>query len=103
MNDLLVWLQNYYQAQCDGEWEHQHGFSIDNVDNPGWCVKFDLEHTEVENLPFEGVKDMRTENDWIICFVENKIFRGSGGPQNLTEILTVFRRWVESSGSPTPG
>jgi hypothetical protein len=101
VNDLLAWLQEYYLAQCNGDWEHQYGLHIDNVDNPGWCVKFDLEDTDMEGVPFDRIKEQRSKHDWIICDVENKAFRGSGGPQNLIEILTVFRNWVQSKNART--
>jgi hypothetical protein len=38
---------------------------------------------------------MRTEHDWIDCSVDGGVFKAFGGPLNLTEILDVFRRWVE--------
>jgi Immunity protein 53 len=40
MNDLeiglLTQLQSWYVAQCNGDWEHTCGISIETVDNPGW-------------------------------------------------------------------
>lgn len=97
MNDLLTWLQNYYLLQCDGEWEHAYLFKIDTLDNPGWSCEFDLAYTDVENAPFEILKADRTEHDWVFCKVEDRKFKGYGGPQNLIEILTVFRKWVEAN------
>jgi hypothetical protein len=32
----LTWLQAWYAEQCDGDWEHQFGVSVETLDNPGW-------------------------------------------------------------------
>ena len=96
-NSVLDWIQKYYQSLCDGDWEHSYGFKIDNIDNPGWMINFDLEDTSMEDVEFARVRIERSEDDWLICSVENKVFKGRGGPLNLTEMLVVFRNWVESS------
>ena len=38
MSDELSWLQQWYSAHCDGEWEHGFGVTIATLDNPGWSV-----------------------------------------------------------------
>ena len=40
--DELQLLQEWYVAQCDGDWEHSYGVKIDTLDNPGWSLKVDL-------------------------------------------------------------
>jgi len=35
-------LMNWYDAHCDGDWEHQNGFELMTVDNPGWLFRFYL-------------------------------------------------------------
>jgi hypothetical protein len=48
MNDsenVLVWLQGWYAAQCDGDWEHERGVKIETLDNPEWAIRIDLEGT----------------------------------------------------------
>lgn len=32
-------IEQYYVQHCNGEWEHQYGFSIESCDNPGWRIK----------------------------------------------------------------
>ena len=44
----LGWLERWYQAQCDGDWEHHSGVTIETLDNPGWLVKIDLRGVEPE-------------------------------------------------------
>jgi hypothetical protein len=35
---LIEQIQGWYAAQCNGDWEHRYGVSIDTLDNPGWSV-----------------------------------------------------------------
>ncbi len=42
---ILRKLQNWYAAECDGDWEHQYGIKIDTIDNPGWRVEIELNFT----------------------------------------------------------
>jgi|GEM_PF-3181522 len=37
--NVFTELTNWYQNQCDGDWEHKYGVSIETLDNPGWIVK----------------------------------------------------------------
>jgi hypothetical protein len=93
--DLISWLQNWYAAWCDGDWEHSYGVKIETIDNPGWTVAIDLVGTTLEGARFEAVDDRwRSEDDWVDCRVEDNCFRGAGGPYNLLEILHIFREWV---------
>lgn len=55
MNDLQ-WVQNWYQSQCDGDWEHEYGIMIETVDNPGWYLTVNLIGTECENFEFKPIK-----------------------------------------------
>jgi len=93
----LARLEKWYSAQCDGEWEHAFGISIDTLDNPGWTLKIDLSGTEAENRAIDRVKIERSENDWILYWVEDKQFHADMGPQNLTEGVEAFLSWLEIS------
>ena len=46
---LFNLLQDWYLAQCNGDWEHEFGIKIDTLDNPGWSVVIDLLGTNYEN------------------------------------------------------
>ena len=99
MDDPISWLQDWYAAQCDGDWEHAYGVEIRTLDNPGWTVAVDLSGTTMEGARFDEVDERwRSEGDWIDCRVEGDRFRGAGGPRNLLEILRVFREWVVRQG-----
>lgn len=94
------WLQYWYFANCDGDWEHGFGIEISTLDNPGWSISINLKDTDVENQVFDPVKVDRSEDDWFYCRVEidqkkqTKIFYGACGPENLDELIGVFRAWV---------
>lgn len=103
-SDLIAQLQNWYAAQCNGDWEHQYGIEISTLDNPGWRVSIDLTETYLEDTNFATVDGTeRSEEDWVYCKVENKTFQGSGGIYNLAEILEIFYAWAidesEAQGS----
>ncbi len=102
MTDELIWLQQWYTAQCDGEWEHAAGITIETIDNPGWSVAIYIEDTEMESIPFEPLKTQVSETDWVQCRVAERNdgpvyrrFTGHGGASNLSDIIAVFRKWVE--------
>jgi hypothetical protein len=50
--DSLTWLQAWYASQCNGDWEHEYGVSIETLDNPGWLLKLDLQETGMDGLTF---------------------------------------------------
>jgi hypothetical protein len=92
---ILGELQEWYESQCNEDWEHQFGVSIGTLDNPGWTVIIDLDGTGLADEPFQAIEDLRSGRDWIKCWVENAKFNGAGGPQKLEEILTIFLRWAQ--------
>lgn len=94
--DILKWIQNWYKKNCDGYWEHMYGIKIYNVDNPGWAVKIDLQETALEEKFFPKIENDYGEENWLICFVKDGVFNGSGDSDKLEEILSVFKKWVES-------
>ncbi|WP_068469908.1 immunity 53 family protein [Candidatus Protochlamydia phocaeensis] len=93
--ELILWLQNWYQQYCDGEWEHNENITIHTIDNPGWHITIDLEGTHFKDHSFEKIKEEKSQNDWFHCFVRNGKFEGAGGPCNLVNILYIFKNWAE--------
>jgi hypothetical protein len=97
----LEWLSRWYAAQCDGDWEHSYGVTIDTLDNPGWAVKIDLIGTPLEDAPFDAVVcNLDAPDDdpavrWHSCKVAEKRFEGAGGADELATIIGVFREWAE--------
>ncbi len=93
--DNLTWLQEWYRAHANGDWEHQHGIKIGTVDNPGWRVDVDLAETPLSAKPFSRLEIENSESDWIHCWVEGGKFKIACGPLNLNQGLEVFRNWVD--------
>lgn len=98
--DTLLRLQQWYAAQCDGDWEHQYGVRIDTLDNPGWQVKIDLTGTELAGKPFvelaEGVGEggHPEKSRWVHCSVRDGAWQGAGDETQLARLLGVFLDWA---------
>ena len=101
--NLLEELQEWYHAHCDGDWEHEYGMRIENIDNPGWSLSIPISDTELETRPFTPVRRDHGSGDWLLCRVEDGTFRGDGGSRNLAEILRVFLDWARDGDSATAG
>jgi hypothetical protein len=103
-DDDVEWLTRWYLAQCDEDWEHQYGVTIDTLDNPGWRLSVDLEGTPLEDRAFEPICDNVDDQDavhgpsgdfrWLICKREGQKFIGYGGPRDLGRLIRIFRTWA---------
>lgn len=51
--DVLERLERWYAAQCNGDWEHTYGITIETLDNPGWTFKVELRDTYLSGQTFE--------------------------------------------------
>lgn len=91
----LTWLQAWYAAQCDGDWEHGGGISIDTLDNPGWSLRISLDGTVLAGRTLDRHEIHRSEHDWIIIEVVDNRFEAACGPLNLGEGVHEFRLWAE--------
>lgn len=93
MADALAALEDWFAGTCDGDWEHGWGVRISTLDNPGWSLDIDLAGTPLSGRPLDPVRDERSEHDWVHCWIDGEVFKGRGGPKNLSEILLLFLRW----------
>ncbi len=100
MTNAIEKLNNWYQAQCNGDWEHSYGVKIDTLDNPGWLVKIDLIDTALDSKGFseiaqgiEGSSHLEAA-DWLHCYVSDRQFVGAGDPSKLENIIKVFVDWA---------
>jgi hypothetical protein len=92
--DLLAKLCEWYEEQCDGDWEHGSGVRIDTLDNPGWIVKINLIGTASENDVFDTVMFDEGKDNWLTCSKKGQDFQGAGDPSKLPTILEHFLRFV---------
>ncbi len=96
MGELQL-LQNWYVVQCDGDWEHSYGISIETLDNPGWKLTVDLAGTDAEHRSLAHVKIERSESDWIHYRVAEQKFEAFMGPDCLPEGIRTFLTWYSST------
>lgn len=90
----LEWLERFFWDCCKGGWGNNRGIKISTLSNPGWTIEIIIEDTNLEDESFDRINIEREENDWLTCWVENKVFYGFCGPLNLGELIKVFRAWV---------
>ncbi|GMU04316.1 immunity 53 family protein [Corallococcus caeni] len=106
--DELRWLEQWYSAQCRGDWANDRGVTIQSLDNPGWMVTIDLEGTPLarrmtDALLLRAGEPPSAENgnvggtDWIECAVKDGRFTGAGDPFKLHTILRCFREWADQT------
>jgi hypothetical protein len=102
MLNTLIELQEWYQSQCDGEWEHQNGVRIDTLDNPGWSVSIDVSKRVDDSFDAVLISRDNSESDWIFCNVKDQRFTGACDPTKLDLCLNTFLKWSrESLGEST--
>ena len=89
-------LEKWYASQCNGEWEHGSGISLETIDNPGWHLRISLRDTKKQNAMLEWQKIERSETDWIHHRIDKKEFEVYCGAMNLSEVVGMFVRWFDS-------
>jgi hypothetical protein len=99
-NDLLSRLAEWFEEQCNGDWEHGPGVTISTLDNPGWSLKVNLRGTAAEYLVFEEVNIDHGESDWLRCFVKDGRFIGAGDPSKLPAVVGQFLSFVQQAHDP---
>jgi len=95
--NLITWLEDWYTSNCDGDWEHQYGISIETLDNPGWHLKLNLTYTLYDDVAFEEIKIERTEHDWVWCRKFDGNIDCMGGPKNFGEMLGIVKKWMDDN------
>ena len=87
-------LQSWFQQECNGDWEHQYGIQIGTLDNPGWSLDIELSDTYLADRPLQPISIDRADDDWVRCKIEDRVFKGRGGPGNLQELIGFFVGWA---------
>lgn len=88
--DVIVQLEAWLSEQCDGDWEHTYGMTIETTDNPGWYVQIDLDETPLSDVVKPFHRSERSETNWIQFEIMESKFIGSAGIGNLMELLQCF-------------
>lgn len=98
----VEWLQNWFQNECNGDWEHTFGIKIETLDNPGWLVKIDLSETDYENIVLDTGYFESNDEDWYRIKLESSIFKGVGDLSKLEFLLNEFRSIIEKYPTSSP-
>ena len=77
-------LDDWFNTQCNGDWEHSHGIEIESVDNPGWMVTIDLRETHSEKLSVE------VWNDGYEFETVDEFLHGYAEPRKLNDLLNAI-------------
>jgi hypothetical protein len=96
-NSTIIWLQNWYNSQCNGDWEHSFGIRIGTLDNPGWSVKINIKETNLESYEFDSGLIENNNNDWYTYKFEDGEFKAYGDPSKLEFLLSKFKEEIEKS------
>jgi hypothetical protein len=89
-------LQQWFGAECNGDWEHSYGVVIETTDNPGWSVEIDLNETRLACRGTPPVKQHISQDDWLHIEVTDTKFIGTGDPTKLVVILEAFMEFRNS-------
>lgn len=90
--------EQWFRSQCDGDWEHGDGVTIESIDNPGWRISIGLAGTPLDEKVFDPVEINRTPIDWLVIRKSNdeRILEAFCGVSNLEECLKCFLDWSET-------
>ncbi|MCK1383307.1 Imm53 family immunity protein [Bradyrhizobium sp. 21] len=95
--ELFRRLERWYAAQCNGDWEHTYGITLETVDNPGWSFKVEISDTYLSDRAFEEIHENQgNDRNEFLCRVKDRVFIGQSPPDRLHEIISIFLCWAES-------
>jgi len=94
---MINWIQNWYNEQCDGNWEHDHVIKIESLDNPGWNVEIDFNYTDTKMDDSAWNLYEISESNWIGYSIKDNVFSSSGDPSKLDLILNIFKEIVQKN------
>ena len=97
-------LIDWYSRQCNGEYEHQHGFKIGSIDNPGVYLRVDLNGTSLQESKFSTIEyKYDSETEWIACQkTADNFFDGCCAPAMSERLIEIFLNWAEGGVGGTP-
>ena len=89
--ELLRRLERWYAAQCNGDWEHTYGITLETVDNPGWYFKVDLTDTYLSDRAFAEISENQGDDQKaFLCVVKDRVFIGCCPPNKLHDVISIF-------------
>ncbi len=94
----LEWLSEWFEQQCDGDWEHEFGVTIGTLDNPGWSLRVDLVGTPLRDALFTSLA-LDDGEQWMRLWKDDDptVFHGACSPMMLSTMLARFRGWASTA------
>lgn len=97
-NDHLMRIQQWYQENCDGDWEHNYGVKLETLDNPGWTIVIDLNGTINSEKSFQKIEvNFDSNQDWLVIEKVGFKLKGYCAPQKLIQLLEITANWLETN------
>ncbi|MFQ3336101.1 MAG: hypothetical protein ACI8RY_000804 [Urechidicola sp.] len=93
--EILDWIQDWFQYNCDGKWEKGNGIQITTSDVPGWEVEIDLSNTSMAHLTLDWILNENSKQDWYGVKVDNQTFSAACDSGKLEFILNMFKEMIE--------
>jgi hypothetical protein len=98
--EVLERLEEWFESNCDGDWEHGYGIRIETLDNPGWMLRFDLTGTRLQDATVDRVsKNGPNENIWIDYWTDGSTLYLACGPRSLHDALEIALDLLEDPPS----
>ncbi|MCG6168926.1 Imm53 family immunity protein [Leptospira sanjuanensis] len=92
---MFSWLMEWFQSQCDGDWEHEYGIAINTNLDRGWQVKIEVNFTELDSVSIDRTLIQNGEDDWYSFSLKDGKFLAEGDPKKLRTILEKFKEiWI---------
>ena len=75
--------------------EHEHGITIQLLDNPGWDITIDLVNYEslLEDIPYILLEK---DAEWLGCKLNSSYLNIAGDIRKLSVILKMFKEIIET-------
>ncbi len=92
-------LENWLMKNCNGDWEHQGGITIESTDNPGWHIKVDFDKLDFPSAgKLEKYGFTRTDSDYVTIArdIESRTISIACGVMNLSDALGILTREKDS-------
>lgn len=91
MKETIERIQDWYKLNCNGDWEHNYGYSIATLDNPGWSIRIDLAETCLDKLDYtREFHNPVCKHDWFIFKTDKEVLDIACGPENLKQVFEIF-------------
>ncbi|SHI64916.1 Immunity protein 53 [Rubritalea squalenifaciens DSM 18772] len=96
--DCLGPLFQWFLSHCNGQWEHNNGFSIATFDNPGFSIKISCQDSDLNpefdwgNFGFDEDGGEKDDNDVEFFVIEKKDYGVSlfSTPGKMNEAMSAL-------------